>query len=623
MKSKVAIAVILTNGAIAARAQEVFYARDFLFTREFKMGPDVWETFTSAAGGGGIYVAGAFQSPQYGLDFQAFLRRYDASGNEIWTQQILAANAFPSQVAADGASIYVGGYIGFGRTDFFLSKFDAAGSELWSRQARITEGGYHVVTGLAVDSSGIYVGVWNGFNQALLRKYSPAGDELWSRAIGAFTSGGVAVEPSGVYLAGWTDSTSGFVRKYTADGDELWTRSVDTGKVCQCVPPQGPLAADSTGVYVGGAIVSKLDPSGTVLWQQPFAAAPSASYSVGSLAVDATDLYVSGGAGRALPGQCKAGNGDVYVREYDAANGKERWTRQFGTWGHEFPGAVALDNSGVYVSGAIRGGAAHGNAFLVKLAKNPPPPAPGLPQIFYECVVNAASDAGGGVAPGEIVSVFGQGIGPTTPAHPLIGDDGALATALSATRVLFGGTPAPLLYVSAAQVNAIVPHDVAEKSTIAVEVEYSGVRSDPLTIPVAAARPGVFTTDGSGYGQGAILNEDGSLNSPANPAARGSIIALYLTGEGLSDPSSADGTINGGAPPKPRLPVSVTFPDNPLTCGGAIGELLYAAGVPSSVAGLLQIKVRVPDSAQTGSAVPFYVQIGGESADAGFTVALR
>ena len=54
-----------------------------------------------------------------------------------------------------------------------------------------------------------------------------------------------------------------------------------------------------------------------------------------------------------------------------------------------------------------------------------------------------------------------------------------------------------------------------------------------------------------------------------------------------------------------------------------MGELLYAAGVPSSVAGLLQIKVRVPDSAQTGSAVPFYVQIGGESADAGFTVALR
>jgi uncharacterized protein (TIGR03437 family) len=594
-----------------------------LYTREFKIGSDLFESFASASGPGGIYIAGAFQFPPYGSDFQAFMRRYDASGNQIWTKQILAANAYPTQLACNSASVYVAGSIGFGRTDFFLSKFDASGNELWSRHARISDGGYHVVTGLAVDASGIYVAVWNGFNQALFRKYSPAGDELWSRAATVFTSGGIAADASGIYAITWTDSATGFLRKYTSDGNELWTRTVDTGKVCQCVPPQGPLAADSTGVYVGGAIMSKLDRNGNVLWLRPFRAAAASSYSVGALALDSTGLYVSGGTERALPGQCKAGYGDVYVRKYDAANGAEQWTRQFGTWGREFPGGVTLDVTGVYVSGAIRGGSAHGNAFLVKLAKNPPASVSARPEISYECVVNGASYAGGGVAPGEIVSIFGKGIGPETPANLVVIAGGILTTTLSDTSVLFDGIPAPLIYVSTGQINAIVPQAVADKSTTAVEVEYRGVRSDPLTIPVAAARPGVFTTDSSGYGQGAILNQDGSLNSAANPAARGSIIVLYLTGEGLKDPASSDGAINGVTLPKPRLPVSVGFPSDPRTCEGAIGEVVYAGGVMGSVVGLLQVNVRVPESAQAGSAVPFFVEIGAEFAEAGFAVALR
>ena len=302
MNFKAGIVAALMAAGVAARAQQIFYARDFLYTREFKIGSDLFESFASAPGPGGIYIAGAFQFPPYGFDFQAFMRRYDASGNEIWTKQILAANAFPTQLAGDDASVYVAGSIGFGRTDFFLSKYDAAGNELWSRQARISDGGYHVVTGLTVNASAVYITVWNGSNQALFRKYSPAGDELWSRAVAVFTSGGAAADASGAYMLTWTDSTAGFLHKYTTAGDELWTRPVDTGKVCQCVPPQGPLAADSTGVYVGGAIISKLDASGNLLWQRPFGAAAS-SYSVGAVALDSTGVYVSGGTERALPGQ--------------------------------------------------------------------------------------------------------------------------------------------------------------------------------------------------------------------------------------------------------------------------------------------------------------------------------
>jgi hypothetical protein len=154
MNSKAGIVAALMVTGIAACAQEVFYGRDFFYTREFKMGSDLFESFPSTSGPGGIYIAGAFLSPAYGFDAQAFMRHYDGSGNEIWTKQILAANAFPSQLASDGVSIYLAGSMGFGRTDFFLSKFDGSGNELWSRQTRISDGGYHVVTGLAVDGSG-------------------------------------------------------------------------------------------------------------------------------------------------------------------------------------------------------------------------------------------------------------------------------------------------------------------------------------------------------------------------------------------------------------------------------------------------------------------------------------
>jgi uncharacterized protein (TIGR03437 family) len=155
-----------------------------------------------------------------------------------------------------------------------------------------------------------------------------------------------------------------------------------------------------------------------------------------------------------------------------------------------------------------------------------------------------------------------------------------------------------------------------------VEIEYRGVRSEPLTLPVAASRPGVFTVDGSGYGQGTILNSDTSPNSAANPAERGSVVVVYLTGAGVTNPTSEDGAITGAYPPIPRLPVSVWFEDL-MTGEGESAEVLYAGAVSGSVAGLLQINIRVPAWARLGSLVPFYVQIGADTAEIGFTVALQ
>src|SRR5262249_4152281 len=212
-------------------------------------------------------------------------------------------------------------------------------------------------------------------------------------------------------------------------------------------------------------------------------------------------------------------------------------------------------------------------------------PADTRPAISWECVVNSASYAGGGVAPNEIVTIFGQAIGPRDPSTFQLGTDGTVSTILSNTRVLFNGIAAPLLYTSASQVSAIVPNSAGASSTATVEVEYRGVRSEVLTVPVALTRPGIFTTDGSGSGQGAILNEDGTVNSPKNPAAKGSVIAVYLTGGGLTDPTSADGAILTGAPPTPKQPIAVLL-DDPAEEGTiSPAEILFAGGVPQSLAG--------------------------------------
>jgi uncharacterized protein (TIGR03437 family) len=446
---------------------------------------------------------------------------------------------------------------------------------------------------------------------------------------------GLSVSDS-IYLSG-AITEGGFVSKYTAAGDQLWTHLLEASETESVLP--AALAADSTGVYVGGAVyrkgapgdltfipasgeafLRKLDGNGNETWGRRF---PTSSYNgVVSLAQDATGVYVAGWTERALPGQCKAGNNDIFVRRYDLA-GNEQWTRQFGTAYFDFAGSVALDSTGVYISGGVRGGTAHGTLFVAKLGKTQIAANESRPEISWECVVNAAGYAGGGVAPGEIVTIFGRGIGPPKPALPQLAQDGRVATTLAGVRILFNGVAAPLLYASDKQSSAVVPFEVSENPTVKVEIEYQGLRSEPLVLPVLAARPGIFTIDGSGSGRGTILNEDGSLNSPENPAAKGSVIAIFITGAGMTDPMVADGVILGDVLPKPLLPVSILF-DDPTEQGTiSPAEVLSAGGVSQSVAGLFQVKLRVPTWVGGVNAVSIYLQIGSEFAQTGVTVALR
>ena len=230
-------------------------------------------------------------------------------------------------------------------------------------------------------------------------------------------------------------------------------------------------------------------------------------------------------------------------------------------------------------------------------------------------VSSGASFASGAIAPGEIVSIFGVNLGPEESANLQLDDSGNVVDQLSNTQVFFDGVPAPMLYVSSGQVDAIVPFGVKGPSS-QVQIQYQGAMSPAVSVPVVSAAPALFASNGTGGGQGAILNQDGTVNGFYNPADPGSVVSLYGTGAGQTVPPSEDGKIAGGLPlPAPILPVSVQI-------DGQAAEVLYAGQAPGLVEGLVQINVKIPDSASSGE-VPVNLKIGDAASPSTVTLMVR
>ena len=252
-----------------------------------------------------------------------------------------------------------------------------------------------------------------------------------------------------------------------------------------------------------------------------------------------------------------------------------------------------------------------GRATMSTTLVTAPPPTP---QVTSAGVVHAASFRMGPVAPGLIVSIFGSGIGPSTAAGARLDFSGSVDSFVGNTKVLFDGVPAPLVYVQGAQINAIVPYSVAGRTSTQMEIEYLGVKSNPVALSVAAAVPGIFTVEG-GIGQAAMFHQDGSPNSGSNPAARGSIVTLYATGEGQTDPLGIDGMLSVDPLPKPQFAVTVRI-------GGIPAEILYAGAAPG-FAGLLQVNARVPDDVAAMDDVEVLLTIGSSISQSGVTMTVR
>jgi len=227
-------------------------------------------------------------------------------------------------------------------------------------------------------------------------------------------------------------------------------------------------------------------------------------------------------------------------------------------------------------------------------------------------VLNAASLTSGPVSPGEILTIFGAGIGPAIAAQPT---SSATDTVLAETSILFDGNTAPLLYAGPNQINAIVPFEVSGQNTTNMIIESGGELVAGFPLDVATVAPAIFTLNANGSGPGAILNQDLSLNTPSNPAARGSVVVLYATGAGTMNPPVKDGQVIESANFNTNLPVSVMI-------GGVSAIVVYAGGAPGLVAGVLQVNCIVPHSIQPGASVAVILTVGSMSSPPGVELAV-
>jgi len=232
-------------------------------------------------------------------------------------------------------------------------------------------------------------------------------------------------------------------------------------------------------------------------------------------------------------------------------------------------------------------------------------------------VANAASYFSGAIAPGENIVIFGSGIGPPQLTRGTV-TNGVVDTSVAATRVLFDGIASPMIYALSSQTSAMAPYEVTGRSTVNVVVEYQGVQSSPVEYTLTPTAPGIYSQNAQGTGPGAILNQDYSINLPATPASKGSVVAVYMTGEGYTV-GAADGAIATGLL-SPVLPVTATV-------GGIPATVIYAGTAPGIVTGAMQVNVQIPLNAPSGPSVPIVITVGtGTSAAStqnGITVSVQ
>jgi parallel beta-helix repeat protein len=353
-----------------------------------------------ATDGSAVYVAGTSTGllPAQPLDSSLgiFVRKYDLAGTELWTRQFSSMSGLGDHVTAisvDASGVYVTGYLfgnlpGYtdaGGYDAFVRKYDLAGNELWTRQFGTTDD--DEATSIAIDASGVYVAGWtygtfpgqasSGSSDAFVRKYNHDGSIAWTQQFG--TSQGdeanaISLDASGVYVAGSTFGTfagqassgsyDAFLRKYYFDGNALWTRQFGSGGGDSA----HAVSVDASGVYVAGdtngslpgqtnvgsndAFLRKYDLDGNELWTRQFG---SAAYDYAwALTVDVSGAYVGGWTGGTLPGQTSSGEVDAFVRKVDV-DGNELWTRQFGSASGDHALAISAGAAGVYVTGDTNG----------------------------------------------------------------------------------------------------------------------------------------------------------------------------------------------------------------------------------------------------------------------------
>jgi uncharacterized protein (TIGR03437 family) len=553
--AKAAIATSTTAKAFAAKlsadGSRVLYATYL---------PDAVETTSAIAldPQGNAYIAGTSSAGH------AFVMKVSADGSAFLYNAALAGTRqdAPNAIRADAA----GNVIVAGRTtspDFpvsagalqsrlkgtqnvFVAKLDASGRVVFSTY--LGGSGTDAPAAVRLDSAGdIYVA---GQTSSL-----------------DFPTTAGSFEPAPVMPLWNNTSPGGFAAKITADGTALvwssYVMSLDRS------PQQGvtQLAVTASGeTYVGGLTgagfpVTRSAPQicfDDSVWRGDPWNVSRSEFNVFVAHLDSRgallDATYTGRNSFALLGLSLAGDGSVLLLS-NSDGGTVKSQIRFGAAGWSAPACLstAILNSATMTPGILNPDRLSGNAVLL---------------------------------PGELITLTGFGIGPDIGVAYQPDAQGQIPRQLGGVQVLFDGQPAPLLYVQSRQINAMAPVGLSGQTRTNITVVYNQATVGSIASTVVPyGSPGIFRLQGGVSSQAAAVNQDGTINGPSNPAARGSVVAVWGTGFGLIDPPCATGGLN------PPGPVSLAAGFGVFISGF---PALYAGSAPTLPCGVMQINLLVP-----------------------------
>jgi uncharacterized protein (TIGR03437 family) len=235
------------------------------------------------------------------------------------------------------------------------------------------------------------------------------------------------------------------------------------------------------------------------------------------------------------------------------------------------------------------------------------------PTITISSITNSATDLQGPIAPGELFTLKGTNLGPAVGVSFSVNPAGMVNTVLAGTQVMVGSVAAPVLYSSATQINAIAPYEISGQSQVTVQAQYQGAAA-AQAVQVANASPGAFTLNETGSGAVVAANQDGTINGPSNPAAKGSYVTIYFTGGGQTNPVGVTGSVTGPVLKWLTQAISVTV-------GGQPAIVSFDGSAPTLVDGVDQLNIQLAANTPSG-AQPIVITVGGISSPASVTVSV-
>jgi uncharacterized protein (TIGR03437 family) len=432
------------------------------------------------------------------------------------------------------------------------------------------------------------------------------------------TPGAWQTTSSSGFLAKMNPSLSGFAWLTFVDGNvslihpaldnSLWisgaTSDLNFPVLPSALQPQLSSSGNGNGFLVDLSADGSKALASTYLPGSPTSLALDSSGNVIFGALYQTGFQATPGAQWPCP-QPKSALG--FFGKIDAAGQHLLW----GTWsGPSIPvGPAAVDKNGnALVVGNFAGGENITLAALTTL--------PGPPRLVSTCIGQAAYPyMFGPLAPGEIISIYGAGFGPQqgVSAQPT---GNTIGTELGGVQVLIEDTPAPLLYVSAAQINLVAPYLLDGRTAAHIKIVTTDATSNEVVLGVQPSAPEIFESQ---PGTAALLNQDGTVNGPNNPMHIGDTVALFVSGVGQTMPPGMDGAIAQATGGTPLLPVAIHVSSAGTMAPNA--TVTYAGNAPGLVSGLVQINFQMPPVARIGAG-PTYpafitLSVGAASTDLG------